>query len=256
MTLTILFSLIYGTAAVVALVAAAVVWPRRTGPGGTPLVPMLLATALWALCDAIELQISTVEGKLLVGQFQYVDIVATAPCFFHVAMALSGRSTRLGRALLLAVWGVPVLSLGLVWTNAWHQWTWTGVVLPSGVLPFAIWEHGWWFWVLVSQNSMVMMAATILLVGAIRRVGRPFRASISTVIVIAGLPWLGNAAYNFGIGPWPGVDWLALSLVISGTLLVWLVLREGLLDLLPHAPGALIDTMPDGVLVLDHTGGV
>jgi hypothetical protein len=103
MTLTILFSLIYATAAVVALVAAAVVWPRRTGPGGTPLVPMLLATALWARCDAIELQISTVEGKLLVGQFQYVGIVATAPCFFHVAMALSGRSTRLGRALLLAV---------------------------------------------------------------------------------------------------------------------------------------------------------
>ncbi len=256
MSLTLLFSLVYGTAAVIALVAAAVVWPRRTSPGGTPLVPMLLATALWALCDAIELQLPTVEGKLLIAQLQYVGIVATAPCFFHVAMALSGRSARLGPLLLLAVWGVPVLSLGIVWTNAWHQWIWTDVLLPTGVLPFTIWEHGWWFWVLVSQNYVVMMAATILLLGAIRRVGRPFRASISTVILIAGLPWLGNAAYNFGIGPWPGVDWLALSLAISGTLLVWLVLREGLLDLLPHAHGALLDTMPDGVLVLDHIGSV
>jgi len=256
MTLAVLFSLIYGTAAVIALVAAAVVWPRRMGPGGTPLVPMLVATALWALCDAIELQVATVEGKLLVGQFQYIGIVATAPCFFHVAMALSGRSARLGLPSLLAVWGVPVLSLGIVWTNQWHQWIWTDVVLPSGALPFTIWEHGWWFWVLVSQNYIVMMAATMLLLGAARRVGRPFRASLSTVIIVAGLPWLGNAAYNFGIGPWPGVDWLALSLAVSGTLLVWLVLGEGLLDLLPHAHGALLDTMPDGVLVLDHRGGV
>ena len=138
MSLTLLFSLVYGTAAVIALVAAAVVWPRRTGPGGTPLVPMLLATALWALCDAIELQLPTVEGKLLIAQLQYVGIVATAPCFFHVAMALSGRSARLGPLLLLAVWGVPVLSLGIVWTNAWHQWIWTDVLLPTGVLPFTI----------------------------------------------------------------------------------------------------------------------
>jgi hypothetical protein len=67
MSLTVLFSLIYGFGA---MVAAAVVWPRRTGLGGMPLVPMLLATSLWALCDAIELQLTTVEGKLLMGQFQ------------------------------------------------------------------------------------------------------------------------------------------------------------------------------------------
>lgn len=255
MSPSILFSLLYGFAAMVALVAAAVVWPRRSGPGGTPLVPMLLATALWAMCDAVELQLPTAEGKMLIGQLQYVGIVATAPCFFHVAMALSGRLARLGPLLLVAVWGVPVLSLGIVWTNAWHHWIWTGVVLPTGVLPFATWEHGWWFWVLVSQNYIVMLAATITLLGAVRRVGRPFRAGISTVILIAVLPWLGNAAYNFRVGPWPGVDWLALSLVVSGTLLVWLVLREGLLDLLPHAHGALLDTMQDGVLVLDHRGG-
>ena len=42
--------------------------------------------------------------------------------------------------------------------------------------------------------------------------------------------------------------------MISGTLLVWVVLREGLLDLLPRAREALLDTMADGVLVLDYEG--
>lgn len=248
------FSLVYGLAAAIALVAAAVVWPRRASPGGAPLVPMLLATALWAVCDAIELQVATVESKLLVAQIQYIGIVATAPSFFHVAMALSGRSAQLAPRVLLAVWAVPLASLVIVWTNRWHNWIWTDVILPSGALPFTIWEHGWWFWVLVSQNYLVMLAATVLLLGAIRRVGRSFRTSVSTVLVIAVLPWIGNAAYNFRFGPWPGVDWLTLSLVISGTLLVWVVLREGLLDLLPRAREALLDTMADGVLVLDYEG--
>jgi hypothetical protein len=103
MSLTASFSLVYGLAAAIALASAAVVWPRRTAPGGTPLVPMLLATALWALCDAIELQLATVESKLLVAQIQCIGVVATAPCLFHVAMALSGRSARFRPRLWLAV---------------------------------------------------------------------------------------------------------------------------------------------------------
>lgn len=91
MSLTVLFSLVYGFGAVVALVAAAVVWPRRTGPGGTPLVPMLLATALWALCDAIELHVATVEGKLLVAQIQYIGIVAAPRWSSPMASAPSAR---------------------------------------------------------------------------------------------------------------------------------------------------------------------
>ena len=256
MSLIASFSLVYGLAVTIALVAAAVVWPRRAAPGGTPLVPMLLATALWALCDAIELHMATVEGKILVAQIQYIGVVATAPCFFHVAMALSGRSARLAPRLLLAVWAVPLASLAIVWTNPWHHWIWTDVLLPSGGLPFTIYVYGWWFWVLVTQNYLLMAAATILLLGAVRRVGRPFRAPISSVIVIAVLPWIGNAAYNAKVGPWPGIDWLPLSLVISGTLLVLLVLREGLLDLLPQAREALLDTMADGVLVLDCEGRI
>ena len=256
MSVAVTISLVYGLAAAIALVAAAVVWPRRLAPGGTPLVPMLLATALWALCDAIELHVATVESKLLVAQIQYIGVVATAPCFFHVAMALSGRSARLAPLPFLAVWAVPLASLVIAWTNSWHHWIWTDVLLPSGALPFTLYEYGWWFWVLVTQNYLVMVAATILLLGAIRRVGRPFRASISIVIVIAALPWIGNAAYNAKVGPWPGLDWLTLSLVISGAILVWVVLREGLLDLLLWAREALLDTMADGVLVLDYDGRV
>lgn len=250
------FSLVYLVAAAIALAAVAVIWPRRTAPGGMPLALLLLAAAFWAVCDAIELHVPTVEGKRLVSQFQYIGVIAAAPCFFHAAMALSGRTARLTLSFLIAVWGVPLASLVLAWTNPWHRWLWTDILPPSGDLPFATYRHGWWFWVLTAQHYLLMVAATILLLDAIRRVRRPFRPGMTAFLVAVLLPWIGNAAYNARLGPWPGFNWLTLSLGISGSLLVWVVLREGLLDLLPRAREALLDKMTDGVLVLDREGRV
>ena len=250
------FSLVYLLAATIGLAAAAVIWPRRTAPGATPLALMLLAAAFWAVCDAIELHVPGVEGKRLVSQFQYIGVIAAAPCFYHAAMALSGRSARLTMPVWFAVWAVPLASLAVAWTNPWHYWLWTDILPPTGDLPFATYEYGWWFWVLTAQNYLLLVAATILLLSAIRRVRRPFRAGITAVLVSVILPWIGNAAYNAKVGPWPGLNWLTLSLAISGSLLVWVVLREGLLDLLPWAREALLEKMTDGVLVLDHDGCV
>jgi PAS domain-containing protein len=250
------FSLVYLLAAAIALAAVAVIWPRRSAPGGTPLALMLMAAAFWAVCDAVELHMATVDGKRLISQIQYIGVIAAAPFFFHAAMALSGRTGRMRPALLVAVWAVPLASLLFAWTNPWHNWLWTGIEPPSGELPFARYQYGWWFWVFTTQTYLLMAAATVLLVGAIRRVRRPFRTGMTAVLIAVVLPWIGNAAYNAKIGPWPGLNWFTLSLGIGGSLLVWVVLREGLLDLLPRAREALLDRMTDGVLVLDRAGRV
>lgn len=250
------FSLVYLLAAAIALAAAAVIWPRREAPGGAPLAVMLFAAAFWAVCDAVELHVPAVEGKRLVSQFQYIGVIAVAPGFFHAAMELSGLGTRLTPRLLWLVWAVPVASLVLAWTNPWHRWLWADILPPSGGSPFATYLYGWWFWVLTAQNYVLMVAATVVLLGAMRRVGRHFRPGMAVLLVAVVLPWIGNAAYNAKLGPWPGLNWLTLSLGVSGSLLVWVVLREGLLDLLPQAREALIERMTDGVLVLDREGRV
>jgi PAS domain-containing protein len=108
--------------------------------------------------------------------------------------------------------------------------------------------------VLTAQNYLLMVAASAALLRGLRAVSRGFRTAMAVVLVATLLPWIGNAAYNLKLGPWPGLNWLTLSLGISGWLLVWVVVRGGLLDLLPQARGALIEMMTDGVLVIDRTG--
>jgi PAS domain-containing protein len=250
------FSLVYAISALFTGAVLAIVWPRRHAPGGTQLALVLAAAAFWAACDAIELQVPSMAGKQLVAQVQYGGIVAAPPLFLYAARALSGYGARLSPLLTVAVWTVPVLSLLVAWTNPWHRWLWTEIVPPTAESPFAVYRYGWWLWVLVAHQYAVMLVAAVCVLLGTRKVAQHFRPAMIVMLVAVLLPWVGNVAYTLQLGPWPGLNWLTLSLGVSASLLAWVVLREGLLDLLPQAREALLETMTDGVVVLDRAGRI
>jgi PAS domain-containing protein len=248
-------TVVYLAAALIGALTAAAVWRRREAPGGAAIAGMLAAVAIWALCDAIEVHLSTVEGKRLSSQFQYFGVVSAAPFFFHVSLALSGRRRPLSPAALAAVWGIPLATIGVAWSSHWHTWLWQSITLEPGSV-FAVYHYGWWFWLLTAQNYALLAIGTTVLLRASVQVARPFRAPLLVVVISVLLPWLGNVAYVFKLSPWPGLNWFSISITISGLLLAWVVLREGLLDLLPRAREALVGLMADGVVVLDRDGAV
>ncbi|MGE3275025.1 MAG: histidine kinase N-terminal 7TM domain-containing protein [Vicinamibacterales bacterium] len=245
--------LVYLGSAAMSAAAGTFAYRRREAPGGTPLAWMLFAASLWAACDFFEVRASHAETRLFISQIQYLGVVSAAPFFFHTAAELAGMRPWLSRpAVVAAVWGVPALSLLAAWTNPWHQWLWTGITMPDGPLPFAVYHYGWWFWVLTAQHYALTALGTALLLYTLRKVGHHYRVPLVAVVAAIAVAWIGNAAYVFKLGPWPGLNWLTMSLGVSGGVLTWAVVREGLLDLLPRAREALLETLTDGVVVLDR----
>jgi PAS domain-containing protein len=245
-------SLLYLTSAGISLATVAAILRRRDARGARALAGMLMAAAVWAACDAIEVHLATVEGHRFISQIQYLGVVSAAPFFAEAALALGRLDAWLRRPLVrIAIWAVPIVSLLMAWTSAWHEMLWTRIVLPEGDALFARFEYGWWFWILMGQHYLLMLAGAGVLLSARRRVSSPFRTPMLGVVVAVGIAWVGNAVYVFKLGPYPGLNWLTLSLGLSGALLAWLVVREGLLDLVPRAREALLETMTDAVLVLD-----
>ncbi len=91
------------------MAAALAVIRRREVRGGRALGYMLLAAAVWAACDAIEVHLETVDGRRLISQIQYLGVVSCAPFFFHAAMELARLERLLTRPALVAVWGIPLI---------------------------------------------------------------------------------------------------------------------------------------------------
>jgi PAS domain-containing protein len=242
----------YSISALISLAAALAVINRREVRGGRALGLMLLAAALWAACDAIEVHLDTVAARRLISQIQYFGVVSCAPFFFHAGMELARLEGRLTRPVLFLVWSIPVITLGMAWTSDWHQLLWTSIELPKPPSPFSTYNYGWWFWVLAVQHYILTLLSTLVLLSARRRVTRAFRAPMMAVVIAVAISWIGNFLYIFKLGPWPGLNYLTMSLGLSGAVLAWAVVSEGLLDLLPRAREALINTIADGVLILDR----
>lgn len=241
----------YTTSAAISLAASIAVIRRREVRGGRALGMMLLAAALWAACDAIELHLPTVEGRQLISQIQYLGVVSCAPFFFHAAMELARLEARLTLPVKFLVWSVPLVTLAIAWTSDWHQLLWTSIELPKEGSVFSTYNYGWWFWVLAVQHYVLTLVSTLVLLSARRRVTRAFRAPMMAVVIAVAISWVGNFLYIFKLGPWPGLNYLTMSLGLSGAVLAWAVVSEGLLDLLPRAREALIQTIADGVVILD-----
>jgi PAS domain-containing protein len=246
----------YSISALISVFASVAVFRRREVRGGRALGFMLAAAALWAACDAIEVHLPTAESRRFISQVQYFGVVSCAPFMFHAAMELARLEGMLTPGMLFAVWAIPITTLVMAWTSAWHHLLWTSIEMPKPPSVLSTYNYGWWFWVLAVQHYVLTAVSTLVLLSARRRVTRAFRAPMMAVVVAMAISWVGNVLYIFKLGPWPGLNYLTMSLGLSGAVLAWAVVSEGLLDLLPRAREALIHTIADGVVILDRADRV
>jgi hypothetical protein len=141
----------------------------------------------------------------------------------------------------------------MAWTNSWHHGIWTAIdFAPGGVL--ALYRYGWFFWILMAQHYALNVGTAALLIRCLSFVAHDFRQAMALVLVVIGVPWVANVISVFKLGPWPGLDLVAIAVGVSGGLLAWLVLRQGLLNLVPQARAAYMLAMSDAVMVLDSQG--
>jgi PAS domain S-box-containing protein len=246
------YSVILGLTAVLALAIAGVMWRRRPRPGAVPFALLLLAVAEWAGMAALEHAAVGQATKVTCARLEYAGIMSVAPLWLTFALAYTGRGEGPARRRLAALVVIPLATVGLVWTNEWHRLVWTTITASSDArgAPL-VYGHGVGFWTAAAYNHALLLAGTLVLVSAIVRFHQRYRRQMTGLIAGLLIPWIANALYLSGWSPLPGVDPTPLAFTLTGVVYALSVFRHGLLDLVPVARHVLIESMADGVLVLD-----
>src|SRR5204863_2123148 len=91
---------------------------------------------------------------------------------------------------------------------------------------------------------------TVVLVASLARVHARYHGQTAALLIGLALPWIGNALYLGGVRVL-GADPTPLAFALTGLVYAAGLFRRGLFDLVPVARHALIESMADGVLVLD-----
>jgi len=213
---------------------------------------MMLAAGWWSAGALFEHASSAPAVKVVWAALEYPGIMAVAPLWLLFAVDYAGRGALLRgrRAAALAV--IPLLTVALVWSNGWHHVMWT-TITPSSAAPGAalVYGHGPGFWAAAAYNYVLLVAGTVVLVASLARAHARYHGQTAALLIGLVLPWIGNALYLSGARIFGSVDPTPLAFALTGLVYAAGLFRRRLFDLVPVARHALIESMADGVLVLD-----
>ena len=246
-------AILYFFVGVIDLIVAGYCWRRRTTKGSGFLALLMVAVAEYAFSTMLELISVGIPTKVFWSSIAYIGSMSSTPLLVMFSLAFTQNDRFLKFRYSFILWIIPIITLLLTFTNELHNLIWTSFT-PSPV-PYnniIIYGHGTWFWIAMSYIFLLTaLAMVILIVGAIN--AKPyFRKQILSILPAFPVSWLFVLAYVLQWIPIPGFDVTPLAFSIVGFIIMWSIFRFGFLDIVPIAYQKLIESMNDGLIVLDE----
>lgn len=223
---------------------------RRQAVAGRPLAVLLLAAAWWGLAGAVELSVADPSTRVLWGDLKYVGIVLVPPAWLVFVLLFTGRRSWVSARTLALLAVEPVLVLLALALPATHD---LFRYLPASEVgdPLPVVATGPLFWVHAVYAYGLVVVATVAFVRGLLRTSRVYRRLSAALAVAAVLPWLANLLFNLEVGPFAQVDLTPFLFVLTGGVLVQGLLHGRLMSLARVARDVVVDSLTDGVLVVD-----
>ena len=251
------FTLPLLAAAAVSVALAMYTWRRRSAPGVVPFIGLMLAVTLWSVGYALELLGADLATKLVWARVQYLGITSVPVAWLIFALQYTSRSHWLTHRRLFLMAIVPLLVLALVWTNDVHHLIWRSTELdPRGSFSILVVTYGPMFWVFAAYTYLLLLFGSFLLLQALFYAPGLVRRQCIAVLVAVLAPWAGNLLYVSGLSPFGHLDLTPFAFTLSGLAITWGLFRLRLLDIVPVARDAVLESMGDAVIVLDGQGRI
>jgi diguanylate cyclase (GGDEF)-like protein/PAS domain S-box-containing protein len=245
------YSLTFLVTVVISSIAAGIAWRRRQAPGGFYLFVMMLAVVEWNLADFMEASYLQLAEKIIWSKIGYLGTHTTPALFLLFSLAYTGRKHILTRRNIALFFLVPIVTILLAATNEWHHLIWTGFTPGPPGSTIYIYGHGAWFWIATIYINCILFFGTFILLRFALRSKELYLYQALAIIMAVLFPWISFVIYLSGLNPFPGLDLTAISFGITGSILVFILLRWRFLDVIPVARETLVEELADGVFVLD-----
>jgi len=227
-------------------------WRNRPAAGAEALAGLMLAVTEWSLGNVLELASESLPTKILWAKIQYPGIVCVPVMWFIFSLHYAGRAKWLPRQRIRLLFVLPIVTVVLTWSNEAHHLLWTDLSLvQTDSFVSLVTHYGTWFWVHSAYSYLLLTVGTVMLTRAFLRLPRLYLAQARALAVALLVPWLANVLYIFYLSGLGYPDPTPFSFILSGLALVLGLQRFRLLDLVPVARAAVVESMRDGVIVLD-----
>lgn len=247
-------SLIAFLAMLVAAGTAVILWRYRKSGEVIYLILIEIFAAIWAFTSGLGIISTSLEMKIVWAQLSYFGIAFLPVCYFLFTTAFSQKFQLITPRNIAFLSVIPFITIPLVLTNEHHHLVWKNVVLDNLENKNIIIDHGSWFWIFWSYSLTLIIAGLYTLFLSIYEFTAYYKSQVATLLVATLIPLGGNLVYITGLNPIPGFDWTPIMFVFTGLVITFGIVRYRMFDLVPFARNNLIDTMSDGVIIVNSEG--
>jgi diguanylate cyclase (GGDEF)-like protein/PAS domain S-box-containing protein len=232
---------------------AAVIWTRRTAPGAITLFIHMLGLACWSGANAAMWLSTTLHAQLLWLNISGVGVMLVPMTFLLFSLQVSHHERLVTRRLIDLLTVEPLIGMALLWTNDYHHLVYSPPQLWFRHGLFELhWEPRLWFYVDTVYMYIIILAGVWFLARSIKQSGNLHRQQITIILAGACLLLLTNLTYVQPISEYlHDLDISPLTFIFSGGFYLYAMGRQKFLYLIPVAHSTLINSMTDGVVVLD-----
>lgn len=233
-----------------------VILRRRDSPAAAPFAWLMLANMVYAIAYTFEITNGTLGDTVRWLKVEYVGVTMVPVGWYFFSRAFVDPGKRVTPAKFIAIALVPIVTIGLMWTNELHGLVYTSLTLPDpGPLSILKAGRGPWYWINTVYLYGLMLYGTISMLAQISRSTGRIWNQVILVVVAVFLPWIGHALLILRLSP-ARLDLSPFLMSISGILFAWAVFSFGLFDLVPIARRRAVDAMRDALVVIDTKGRI
>ncbi len=243
-----LYALLLTLSAILSWIILAYACRMRTSPGAYGLIIYTGATLWWAITYAVHWLFFAQTDHFLWLDLTYLGVVGVPIGFFIFSASLTNRVKWLipSRAYLLCV--EPLITIILLFTDSYHGLFFGGNRQPGSDV---ILHGGFWYKVNVIYLYGLIALALIFLIQSYFKSGPLQRKQTGIILAGSCIALFTNLLVLQNINPFPDLDLTPIAFSLTSLVYAYGIYIYGILDIIPVARNLVIETMADGVLVVD-----
>jgi len=231
----------------------AILWKYRGRLTVRFLIALELCAAVWSISYAGEFVTNNLQHKIFWSQLSYLGIAFIPVYFFFFTTSFSQKSRFINVKYLTLSYIIPIATLIMVFTNGSHHFVWEKITytVETNIIHY---RYGWWFWIFYSYTLILITSGLYNMFSSVGSFTSYYKFQMAILFTGSSIPIIANILYVSKFNPFPGFDWTTISFVITGIFITFGIYKYQIFELVPLAKKKLINTMSDGVIVVNEKG--
>lgn len=248
------YAVVLVVSALTALITSIIIL-RRDVPGSGALGGVLLSTFVWSGAYAMSWSLVELDDKILWMKIMFFGVIAAPTLFLVFILKITRHADWLTARNLSLLAVQPLVMIMVVWFNLQLMFDRMELELKGGFTVLRL-ERGVGFWINTYYTYALILLAFLILGASFLRANPFFKRQYLIVLISSIIPFAANIFSLTNYTELAGLDLAPVSFGVSSILYAYAVFRHQFMDLVPVARGHLIESMSDGVLVLDEQGRI